>query len=201
MPAEAFLDFIAPSILNIAPERAPKFRELTDDATLSITASNAFECNISAGTHIALCTRVIEIMWPTHTGLFQSTPAFFEGNTSAGQVVSPSPAVRTAQKLTDWAVNTAMAAPAPPWPAWAPVSSSGGTTLSALARDLALSAIAFLLLHELGHRKLGHAGHPVDVSIERDADYYATDWILGGVGPDTLEFRKRSLGMSKAFLS
>jgi hypothetical protein len=73
-------------------------------------------------------------------------------------------------------------------PDWAstPFDSNPESKLPGVAGGLANTAIGYILLHEIAHIVLGHKpGEGVDrILEEKEADYWAADWIAG---PDDLD--------------
>ena len=103
--------------------------------------------------------------------------------------------------LLRWAFDSAVSGNGKPWPAHLPRPTKSPPLESheQVATEVMLCALAFLLHHELAHRRLSHA--PVaagctSIDQERDADYEAAAWILGTCGGDV--FDKRALGVTVA---
>jgi len=112
--------------------------------------------------------------------------------------------LQAAARLVDWSTknlhNTGMA----PWPQNLPSPALAPKHVSdvQVANELFLSALGWIVHHEIGHIVLGHPAIVVSWTQqqEKDADRYATDWVLSGLEPNDLRLRKRALGVAIALL-
>ena len=94
-----------------------------------------------------------------------------------------------ARKLFVWAFSSWLNKEDTPWPADLPRPGSDDLSNSqSSVLQVALGGLAFLLLHELGHIRLGHTLDASGPEEEREADYYAINFLLDRCPDD----RKRS---------
>jgi hypothetical protein len=94
-----------------------------------------------------------------------------------------------------------------PWPAGLPVPQAAAKpgAFDWYANNLFLAATGWVLLHEIAHIRLGHgggAGRHDSLRQEREADDWATRWVLEGAPADlTKEFRVLSIAVGLVWLA
>jgi len=111
------------------------------------------------------------------------------------------PELQQAFRLYGWALTKCCPGICESWPREFP-SPQNGDSQTMLATELFLVAVGWILLHESAHILLNHADGPAEMlkSQEREADAFATEWLLEGVN-DAKMLQKRSLGIAIANLS
>ncbi|QNI37698.1 phage exclusion protein Lit family protein [Edaphobacter albus] len=100
--------------------------------------------------------------------------------------------------LYQWAIRSVRNKTYTPWPEGAPRPTRTpvhGSELH-LANEVFLTCTAWMLLHELGHLERNHPFLTSSRSLdeEHEADFFATDHVLGGVTNEDVRF-KRSVGI------
>jgi hypothetical protein len=103
-----------------------------------------------------------------------------------------------AVSLYQWAICCVRDKAYTPWPAGAPQPTRTPVHESPLhiANEVFLTAVAWMLLHEAGHLARNHPFLTSARSLdeEHEADFFATDHVLGGVTDEQVRF-KRSVGI------
>lgn len=107
-------------------------------------------------------------------------------------------------QILQWAKANLIDSGTAPWPDFGPRprQDSHSCDDSRVATELFLCAIAWILHHEIAHVALQH---PLINTIfseqeEREADKYATDWLLDGLPQADPRLKKRALGLTVAVL-
>lgn len=204
-PVAGLLASVPESVQRIAPENAPRLTPLIEGVVLSILDSDNFVCKID-GNELSLSTRAIETLWCYAFASVVTYEEMFQGKAPQGIVwIQVSETLSLARACASWTVDALKVskAPFPHFPSHFPVPDDAESygVPGTLARELTFCAIAFLLLHELGHRDLRHTGGGLNIDAERDADYFAADWILDRAPSSSTCFKKRAMGMAIALLS
>lgn len=107
--------------------------------------------------------------------------------------------------LLQWAKSNLLGSGIEPWPQAAPrprPSPQSHGDDEHVASELFLCSLAWMLHHERAHIVLGHPFINTTFSEieERDADKFATDWLLDGLKANDPRLRKRALGLAVAVL-
>ena len=124
------------------------------------------------------------------------------------------PALEPASQLLSWAtsVDWRISAegkrrtdPLPPWPSGLPrpIQDPPYSSNEDVADKLFLSAVGYILHHELAHLRLRHSPQRGADSIqqENEADLAAATWLLDGLDEYDNRFIQRALGTAVALLS
>jgi hypothetical protein len=103
-----------------------------------------------------------------------------------------------AVNLYQWAIQCVRDKAYTSWPKGAPQPTRTPVHASGLhlANEVFLTAVAWMLLHEAGHLERNHPFLTSSRSLdeEHEADFFATDHVLGGVTDEDVRF-KRSVGI------
>jgi hypothetical protein len=208
-PILALQTAIAGSAFAIAPERAEELKALDQlhKFTLVPTDETGFGIRINVQTHEAVlpvaaleylwcCSYLLHVMYDEYVQVQRSNAAQFD--------LSKAPKSAVAIELLNWSISNMAISGIEPWPKDmpAPIRDPASHSDIHVANELFLTAVAWLIHHEISHVVLGH--QPVyrvfSQQKEKDADLRATDWILSlSRIPDETE--KRSLGIVVALLS
>lgn len=208
---------IAPERVREAiPIIAPLTLHVTNDGTweLCITPEN--------GT-ITVSRRALEIVWCVsyaHFVVYSRIAAGKVASSGADVVLdlTTDQELRDAAGLLQWAVEAFVSPPGVvgeiPANLPHPLEAAPKGSNANVADELALCAMGFFLFHEIGHSELEHndtAESPArpdakrwrrkertvpnasSIAQERDADYFAGDWILSQLQPSDPKFVKRGL--------
>lgn len=113
------------------------------------------------------------------------------------------PEAGRALSLYEWAINGVGQETAQDWPQASPkptVLPLGSTDPINIANEIFLTAVGWILLHEIGHIALQHPFVTIadrSITEEHQADRFATDHVLGGL-LDLSLIQKRALGIAVA---
>jgi hypothetical protein len=193
-PIFELVEPIAHSLILIAPERVDEIRPLVTGLVMEITDESRARCEMDSSRKIMRLSRgLLEHLWASAYAywILYSRPD-----------LTQDPVDSDAMRLLRWTIENAVSHSAKPWPADLPRPSSNPRSDSDIhaANELMLSAVAFLLHHELAHFRLGHGRSPAgpdSIQQEREADYEAVRWILEGC--PKADFEKRALAAAIAF--
>jgi hypothetical protein len=190
---------------NVAPERAGELTTIGEGLSLAIADDPKFVCHYTPSwKRITISTGVLEVLWvASHAYLVLHDRVLAQRHLAQPLAVElrADRVVSDAMALLEWGFDRFVGKTGVAWPDELPrpIESPLQGSAEHAADELALSAVAFLLHHELAHHRLGH---PLTVDLpwrldqERDADYAAADWILQGVAEDDARFSKRALGIA-----
>lgn len=183
-------------------DRADDLAVALEGSLIVLAVSNSWECSYDPKTgEIIVSTAVVESLWSAahayhllYKGV-ESTHGGQQGNVEAG--------TERHKALEDlrWALGRHFKPMKEPWPPNAPRPPDpalGQTTSRSVASEIALVALAFVILHEIAHHSLSHeptGDYARRIQMERDADNSAADWILGGKGDNEAAREKMRLGI------
>lgn len=127
--------------------------------------------------------------------------------------INSNPELQQAGDLLSWATSVdwqieaegkQRQTPLPDWPESLPrpIESPFKASNEDVADKLFVSAVGFILHHELAHIQFGHTKSNGVESIlnEKDADRAAAKWLLDGLEADDKEFVQRIFGIAVALL-
>ena len=186
----------------IAPERIGELQVVVRDLKLTLEDSDTWEFHVSRkDREVVVSRRVFELLWCAAFAYCSIYMRLFQHQKPEELTLidlHEDPDLSRAVSLLSWAFEATINGLSSPWPDGLPQPQQHPVhaSLEHLADELSLSAVAFITLHELGHDYLGHEGGDSSVEQEREADYFAADWILEEVVESSIEFIKRSIGMS-----
>ncbi len=204
-PVLALARNVAEAIVLIAPERVEATRALINGLVLEIPNRTPALCRIEAGRkrieltrkmleHLWCCSYAYWILYSTHVaGKMFVTPTTVDLTEDAK--------TKSAMQLLRWSLNDCLTGNDTQWPETLPRPTANPAHASDehVANEIMLCAAAFLLHHELAHHRLRHTylpSGPASIEQEREADYEAAGWILGGCEGQTL--MKRAVGTAIA---
>jgi Peptidase U49 len=218
---EVLKPFIFPTLRRIAPEKARHlfailnekqitFRFIQDNGRILFTADMSNRV-ISVG------EKCLERLWALSFGYF----IFYESMAKAKHLdisttkipVENDVNLKTAAQLILWATSVDWQAKAgglaesgsmPEWPNGLPrpIPDPKKESNEDVGDKLFLSAVGFILHHELAHIRFEHVAQNSTDSIlnEKEADRAAAEWLLDGFEPDDKEFIQRAFGIAVALL-
>lgn len=209
-PVAPLFEWIHHALVRVAPELESEINEVLVGLTLELIDAPEWICSATIRTRtFRISTRVVEILWAQAYAAFVLYDRVGSAMPVEGDVVPlDDPEVREALQIYSWAMDRMIDNGSAAWPGGLPAPSH--TSLSTdvagaydVARELALVATGFLLLHEVAHIHLKHTPNSASewsIDEERDADAWAADWILvrGHAPLDQLD--KRAMGMAMAAL-
>lgn len=200
---------------NIAPEREATLLTLRDKHSFSfeLTDKNEFEdaskniigIDVTTGV-ITLPIAALEYLWACAYNYSVVTQEYAKAQ-HAGQETfnaTGNKRLQDAAKLAAWGKHNINNSGVAAWPDGlpAPAQSPSPRGDIHLSNELFLSALGWIVHHEIGHAVLGHPALAVGYSQqqEKDADLHATEWLLSGLERNDLRLEKRALGVAIALL-
>lgn len=211
-PIAPLVEWIPHALVNVAPELAAELNQIVDGYTLDVIEEPRWICSATPPTKtFRISTRVIEILWAQSYAAFMFYTREMNRRGADGVVAEiTDPETLEALELYRWALERMIDDAPTEWPAQlprptparpgAPVTEAGAGDV---AREFALIATGFLLLHEVAHISLKHTGNSASewsIDEERDADAWAAEWVLARGQPPLDQLDKRALGVSMALL-
>jgi hypothetical protein len=202
------------SLVNIAPERREHLIDELQGVTFQILAEPRFAAHYTPATKtITLSFRAVEILWCVayaHVVLFDLYAARRSDDRTQVDLTA-TPVVKEAMELLRWALQDWIDKAGTPVPALPQRAPRDLGSAAAVADELCLCAVAFILHHELAHHRLNHTVIPprtkdaellrLSIAQERDADAEAADWILTLASKGTRFFTKRAAGIVVALMA
>jgi hypothetical protein len=209
------------SMRNAAPEKASELDELFGKWDISFELD---EFNDRKGFSADVANRVIIVRQKRLERLWAIAFAYYRFYREVSQQKVANQSVRVidlttkpelveAGLLLKWAIESFVKSdsgnPITQWPDDLPRPKPDDATGSdeECASELFLAGTSFVLHHEVAHIVLAHEPYTQLESVdcirqEKDADYYAVDWMLDGLGNefDPL-FQKRALGVCVGLIS
>ena len=190
------IDYIPRTLDTIAPEKFNKLVEALGKGELELEIFESLDRVHEFDPEkkkIRLATRPIELLWAQSYSYFVWYSEELANVQPNGQQIDAhrKPTVHRALELLRWATEQTATPNREPWPrdAASPEPEPVDQPCAHVAQELSLIAVGFILHHELGHYRLRHqVGENIDQ--EREADYEAIDWIMGGIDYQSAEFQK-----------
>lgn len=200
---------ISGAAFAIAPERAQELAGQKDleRFSLRMTDERGFAIRVNVSTRVAtLPIATLEYLWCCALFFFVLHQEYANAQASGAERLDLNqvPRISVALDLLNWARSNMLGSGVFPWPADKPKPSARLADAGDphVANEIFLSAIAWIIHHEIAHVRLKHgAMHSVySIQQERAADLCATDWILKDSTIDA-ETQKRQLGIVTALLA
>jgi len=197
--------YISQAPFRVAPEKAAQLNKMVGriqlvfedlDGTFRIDTVPGHFVRASVGAlHLLRCASYI--YWLLYEGYIDA-----QKKGALEFRASGNPVLTEGIRLYEWALNAVSSGTVEAWPEGAPRPEAAPTPNSAIhvACEIFLVAVAWYLLHEIGHVTLKHPAEPLGPTAkqeEYEADYFATDWVLSGVTESTVVL-KRALGIAVA---
>jgi hypothetical protein len=192
--------------VKIAPARSEEVKQYLKEITFEILDEKVWRASYCFKTKkIILSIRALEILWCASYAYYTIYKEIFEGKDAMKPVsrnIFETPKARTAFELYTWALTDWMNDSKSDWPEGFPKPeeprpiTKENLTGELMASEFCLTAIGYILHHELAHHYLKHDSRKLE--FEKAADIEAFNWILNDVKATDLEIRKRSLGISIA---
>ena len=208
-PVAHLVDAIPGALGRIAPERIDELNRIVDGLTLEIVEETKLTCYAQPTLgRIRLSTGFVESLWCQAYGAVLFYQRELWGRLPpAGLMIIKDAEALEALKLYDWALRRAEndGKVSRTWPHHLPSPQAMRPNGSPrhVADELTLIGVALLLLHELGHIVLKHVNNDSEewqLDEEKDADNWASDWILGSGAASSQEISKRALGLGMAMM-
>lgn len=221
-PIDILKQFIILSPRRIAPEKSDCLLSLLKKHSITFQFESAERRILFQATNqnvIRAGEKCLERLWALSYGYFVlfdalRTEKLRKPSTNSIDI-NCDPETRKAADLLSWATSTDwqiaaegknLSSPLPDWPESLPRPIENATKGSNedVADKLFLTAVGFILHHELAHVRLGHttskAEGPESILNEKNADREAAKWLLDGSGEKDKEFIQRIFGITVALM-
>lgn len=208
-PILVLKDEISRCAFQIAPERADVLAQMEDldKFSLAFTDDKNFSIRVNTQTHEAkLPIAALEFLWCCANVFYVFYQEYVKAQRSGASTLdlARDPRMVLAIDGLNWSLDNLTSSGVELWPENVPMPAANPAYASDVhvANELFLCAIAWIIHHEIAHVRLKHgAAYSTDViQQEKEADLWATDWILSLADPP-LEFKKRTLGIAAAILA
>lgn len=203
-PIRYVMAHIHEALVNIAPENKERFESEYPEFILEYKDTDVWILGVNNSKHILLSRRVVEIFWGAAYGYATFYTKIVQGKKYNRKTVTNlhnNSEVKEAMLLLKWVYESWLNKECASWPdnLPKPEESPQQGSMENVATELCLCSIAYLVHHELAHIRLKHAGCST-ISIEKEADFEATDWLLNhSLDEWDDKFIKRALGIAMAF--
>lgn len=193
---------------QIAPENSDKCRQNTDmlGITIEFNDDSQFAIRVNLNTNIIkLPIASLEYLWSfSHFSwvLYQEYRNAQLDNAKEFDCRGSS-RLRNAFLLVKWAKDNMLSTGTEAWPNDLPTPQKDPEDYSDIhiANELFLCSLGWMLHHEIGHIVLQHSFTTFNsAQEEKDADNFATDWILSKLEQDSPMLEKRALGIAVGVL-
>jgi len=197
---------IAGSPFNIAPEHRDYLVNLRDSRKIEFAMIDrpGFSIDVVIDTKLVrLPVAALEYLWACGHFLWVTTQEYqaaqMRGETKLD--FGRNARLTSADALFEWAKKNINSPGVKPWPNHLPSPQRFPENQGDIhvANELFLSAIAWIIHHELAHVEFQHSGY-VSVLEEKQADVEATSRILASLDVSDPRLRKRALGIAVALL-
>ena len=206
-PIEPLMNAIAASPFRIAPDAADALSQEVDALNITMEFVNNpkkfAEYSPDTAT-VRLGTQYLEVFWSAAHAFIVVFDEYEKANKRGEQFfqVGADERTRAAYALYRQLLQAHVRMEPLNWPnsAVRPVQFPEPDTDVHIANELFLTAVSWVVHHEIAHARLRHEYVTVNsVSQESDADRAATDWILSGT-QDSGSLFKRAMGVTCALL-
>lgn len=197
---------VAASLQNVAPERRSELLKTSEGLVVRLTDDGFWTFQLALQDRSIIVSRKsIEYLWISAYTYFILYDEFYRrenaGESLEGLDIANDPRVRGALDLLGFIMKDLLKDEDHRWPAGPrPMAGSDRYSDDAVADELCLVALGFLLHHEYAHRRLQH-GAGSSIEQEREADDESASWLLDAVELMSNQEIKRSLGMGVALTS
>lgn len=206
-------DQIAGAPFNVAPEKANLCAQHRDDFKIECVKVDEPGFGIRVrrskdgeGHEIVLPVAALEYLWAFSHYCWVLTQEYASAQRTGSAEFDCLGNERLKESLAtlEWAKNNMNGSGSEPWPATGPRPKQDARSVddARVATELFLCALAWIIHHEIGHVVLKHplGFTTFSISQEREADRFATDWLLDGLERNDPRLKKRALGLTIAVL-
>jgi len=206
-------DQIAGAPFNVAPEKASRCAQHRDDYKIEceLVDEPGFGIRVrrnknGEGHEIVLPIAALEYLWAFSHYCWVLTQEYASAQRTGVTQFDCVGNKRLSESIAilEWAKNNLNGAGTEQWPATGPRPKQDVHSVddARVATELFLCALGWITHHEFGHVVLKHPLGIGTFSIpkEREADRYATEWLLDGLKRHDPRLKKRALGLTIAVL-
>ena len=176
------------------------------DLQIEIVDEANFGIRVSLYTHIIyLPIAAMEYVWSQSFRFWVVSQEYYQAQRDGNQNfdLNGTRRLNNAAKIVEWSVENIQQTGKKPWPLFLPRPRKYPCNEDVkVANELFFGAMGWIILHEVAHVELGHAELSGSYSQqqEREADQFATEWILGGLQETDPRFKKRVFCVAVALL-
>lgn len=220
-PIGVLKQFVFPSLRRIAPEKSDyliseikndgiTFRFVSDECRILFTADSKQKI-INVG------EKCLERLWAMSYAYFVFYESMCKAKHKGPSIetidIGGDSELKKAGELLSWAISVDwqlrvegkyLATPLPEWPVSLPkpIENPEKGTNEDIADKLFLSAVGFILHHELAHIRFRHMKTEGVESVlnEKDADREAAKWLLDGLEQTDMQLVQRVFGIAAALI-
>ena len=197
--------YISQAPFRVAPEKAAELNKKVGRIQLVFEdLDGAFRVDTVPGHFVRASVGALNLLWCASYTYWLLYEGYIDAQKKGASEfrATDNPALIEGIHLYEWALNAVASGIVQAWPEGAPRPEATPTPNSAVhvACEIFLVAVAWYLLHEIGHVALNHPAEPIGPTAkqeEYDADQFATDWVLSGVREPAV-ILKRALGIAVA---
>lgn len=196
--------YITKAPFGVAPEKAEHLNEKVSNIEIAFLDDRGDFVFEIAATTVSISAGALNLLWSAGYSYSLLYRGFVQAQQAGETEYRPTSEHRTADalRLYEWAVKGVYANRLENWPASLPqpIAEPVPASDTHMGTELFLVAVAWILLHEVGHVELGHPTKAVGATSkqeEHQADAFATDWLLSELTDDAL-ITKRALGIAVA---
>jgi hypothetical protein len=204
---------IAGAPFNVAPEKADRCAQNRDDHKINFLIADESQFGIrvrlseeSQIPEIVLPIASLEYLWAFSHYCWVLTQEYASAQRTGASKFDcvGNQRLRDSTHILQWAKSNLLQSGTEQWPESGPRprQDSHSCDDSRVATELFLCAIAWILHHEIAHVVLQHPliNTAFSEHEEREADRFATEWLLDGLPQDDPRLKKRALGLAVAVL-
>lgn len=199
---------VAASPFRIAPERSEELKSLLNAHNLQIVFVDEakFGIRVNLETHeVILPVAAMEYVWAQSLRFWIVTQEYRTAQVSGAATfdLHGNERLANASGLVGWSMDNMNATGKEQWPSCLPQPTSKPQSDDGkVANELFLGAMGWIILHEVGHVARGHAevSGAYSQQQEREADLFATEWVLDKIDPEDPAFTKRAFCIATALL-
>lgn len=182
-PARHIFPYISRALNAVVPERKDESGKMFPDFRLEYHDTHKWLARaIPPRRTIRLSRKAVEMAWVMTYGAIKLEPIRANGlvNGCYDLDLATIPEAKPACRLINWAFTTWLNCDDLPWPEELPQPQEGDLRDPAMTGVLqgSLGVLGFLLLHELGHIHYNHDPDSSGAEEEREADYWAVDFLF-----------------------
>ncbi|MBU3563840.1 integrase [Polynucleobacter sp. Tro8-14-1] len=205
---------IAGALFNVAPEKEIQCIQHRDDYQFDLVFVDEKKFGIrvrfnedDAHPEIVLPISSLEYLWAFSHYCWVLTQEYAASQRGGSENFNclGNERLKTSSKLLQWARRNLFDSGIERWPELGPRPMQDACCFddSQVATELFLVALGWIMHHEIAHVVLRHP--LIRTSFleqeEREADQFATEWLLDGLKKNDSRFRKRALGVATAVLA
>ena len=209
-PIKHILAHLTNALINVAPERLEEFDRRFPTLTIRITNDSKPLAVTDGDSVIEISRAFAEFCWCScyaYSILYDNI--FCRSELKEREILNlrANPRTRICIDMIEWSLQNFIGGKNLPWPdefprpVPLPGDVSPGDPIH-VAQEYCLIGLACVVLHELGHIALRHSPEmKARYEMEREADRFAWEWVLGEAGIPWSEYMKRAIGITLCMIA